>query len=177
MEVHILGGTGSAGPQVHRSTGDSARVRSLLPCSADLRLGGAAHLLGPVLLLLPLLAAAAGLGLDNSMPEQTVLGLELLGEVHGVVDEGEAGGLAAAELGLEAEGEYAVGGAGVHLAQLLPDVGLGHGGLARVQHVHNHLPPAEQAVGHVLPGTNSHGTVHHGETSLVEVNQAKKAWS
>merc|ERR1719400_2997438 len=164
-----------AGPQVRREC--SARHRSLLTRSADLRLGNAAHLLGPVLLLLPLLAAAAGLGLNNSLPEQPVLGLELLGEVHSVVDEGEAGGLAAAKLGLEAEGEDAVGGAGVHLAQLLPNVSLGDGGLARVQHVHDHLPPAEQPVGHVLPRTNGHGPVHHRETSLVEVNQAIKAWS
>ena len=40
-----------------------------------------------------------------------VFGLKLLGEVHGVVDEGEASGLATTELGLEAKGEAAVGGA------------------------------------------------------------------
>ena len=49
-----------------------------------------------------------------------VFGLELLGEVHGVVDEGEASGLSATKLGLEAKCEATVGCAGVHLSQLLP---------------------------------------------------------
>ena len=49
-----------------------------------------------------------------------VSGLELLGEVHGVVDEGEASRLAAAELGLEAECEATISSARVHLCQLLP---------------------------------------------------------
>ena len=113
-------------------------------------------LLGPVLLLLPLLAAAPGLSLDDTLPQQPeekknytrqccytptspcdfpllrvglgcipVLGLELLGEVHGVVDEGEPSGLATTELCLEPKGEAAVGGAGVHLGQLLPHLQIG----------------------------------------------------
>ena len=49
-----------------------------------------------------------------------VFGLKLLGEVHGVVDEGEASGLSATKLGLEAKCEATVGCAGVHLSQLLP---------------------------------------------------------
>ena len=49
-----------------------------------------------------------------------VFGLELLGEVHGVVDEGEASGLSTTKLGLEAKCEATVGCAGVHLSQLLP---------------------------------------------------------
>ena len=49
-----------------------------------------------------------------------VFWLELLGEVHGVIDEGEAGGLAATKLGLEAKCEAAIGSARVHLGQLLP---------------------------------------------------------
>ena len=54
------------------------------------------------------------------LSEQPVLGLELLGEVHGVVEKGEPSGLATSELCLEPEGEATVGGAGVHLSQLLP---------------------------------------------------------
>ena len=53
-----------------------------------------------------------------------VSGLELLGKVHGVVDEGEASRLAAAELGLEAECEATISSARVHLCQLLPHLGL-----------------------------------------------------
>merc|ERR1719400_2312890 len=92
----------------------------LLSSLANLGLGNTAHLLGPVLLLLPLLAATPGLSLDSTLPQQPVLGLELLGEVHGVVDEGEPSGLATTELCLEPEGEAAVGGAGVHLGQFFP---------------------------------------------------------
>merc|ERR1719239_1542527 len=50
-------------------------------------LGSTAHLLGPVFLLFPLLAASPGLGLDHALPQQPVFGLKLLGEVHGVIDE------------------------------------------------------------------------------------------
>ena len=54
-----------------------------------------------------------------------VFGLELLGEVHGVVDEGEASGLSATKLGFEAKCEATVGCAGVHLSQLLPHLHVG----------------------------------------------------
>ena len=54
-----------------------------------------------------------------------VFGLKLLGEVHGVVDEGKACGLATSKLGLEPKCEAAIGSAGVHLCQLLPHLGAG----------------------------------------------------
>jgi hypothetical protein len=41
-------------------------------------------------------------------PDQPVLGLELLGGLEAVVDEAEAGGLAASEVGAELEDEDAV---------------------------------------------------------------------
>ena len=53
-----------------------------------------------------------------------VFGLELLGEVHGVVDEGKASGLAASKLGLEAECEATISSARVHLRKLLPNLGM-----------------------------------------------------
>ena len=56
------------------------------------------------------------------LSDQSVLGLEFLGKVHGVVDEGEAGALAATKVGSEAEGEDTVGGALVHTSQLLTDL-------------------------------------------------------
>ena len=56
------------------------------------------------------------------LSQKSVLRLELLGEVHGVVDEAEPGGLATPEVGLEAKGEDPVGGAVVHLGQLLTDL-------------------------------------------------------
>ena len=39
----------------------------------------------------------------------------------------------------------------VHFSQLLPDLSLGNRGPVRVEHVHHHLAPLQQAVGHVLP--------------------------
>merc|ERR1711971_636807 len=116
----------------------------LLSGLADLSLGNTAHLLGPVLLL-PLLSASPGLRLNHSLPQQPVFGLKLFSEVHGVVDEGEASGLAAAKLGLEAKGEAAIGGARVHLRQLLTHISLGHGSLAGVEDINHHLTPAEQS--------------------------------
>jgi hypothetical protein len=53
---------------------------------------------------------------------QPVLGLELLGKVHGIIDEGETGALAATKVCAEPKGEDAVSGAFVHLSQLLPDL-------------------------------------------------------
>ena len=62
----------------------------------------------------------------SHLSDESVLGLELLGKVHCVVDEGESGGLATSEVGLEPEGEDSVGSAVVHLGELLSDVGLSH---------------------------------------------------
>merc|ERR1719187_2410215 len=148
----------------------------LLSSGADLRLGCSPDLLHPVL------SADLGWTLRNTLSVETILGLELLGKVHGVVDEGEPGRLAATEVGSEAEGEDPVRGAVVDLGQLVADVALGDGGLAGVQNVHHHLTTTQQAVGHVLPSTNGHGTVRHDVlcfllASLVEVNQAILAWS
>merc|ERR1712013_950779 len=136
-------------------------------------LGSSANLLGSVLPFLLLLTAGLCLGLDDSLSDKAVLGLELLGEIHGVVDQTEPGGLATSEVGLEPERENSVGCAVVHLGQLLTDICLCHRGLAWVEDIHNHLAPAQQAVGHVLASTDGHATVNHCEaSSLVEVNQA-----
>ena len=90
----------------------------------------------------------------SHLSNESVLGLELLGKVHCVVDEGESGGLATSEVGLESKGEDLVSGAVVHLAELLPDVSLGDGGLARVENIHDHLLPAQQTIQHVFPGSD-----------------------
>ena len=45
----------------------------------------------------------------NTYPDEAILGLELLGGLEVVVDETEAGGLAASEVGAELEDEDAVG--------------------------------------------------------------------
>jgi len=120
--------------------GDSDRgpLSGLLLASADLGLGSAAHLLHPVAALLALLARLLLL-LEETVAGQTVLGLELLGEVQGVVDEGEARGAAATEVGAESEGEDHIGGDLVHGGQLLADLGLVHRRQSRVQDIADHL--------------------------------------
>ena len=90
----------------------------LLGCSSDLGLLCASNLLHTVLLLLGLLPWGLGSLGDHSLSGKSVLGLKFLGKVHGVVDEGKAGGLSAAEVGLEAKGEDAIGCALVHLGNL-----------------------------------------------------------
>merc|ERR1740123_2467802 len=144
------------------------RVRGLIEftsCRFQPWHGNTADLLGSVLSLLLLLPAHLGLGLHHALADQSVFGPELLGEVHGVIDKSEAGGLAASEVGLEAEDEDPVGGAVVHLAELFPDVSLADGRLAGVEDVHNHLPPAEQSVQHVFAGPDGHTAVNHGDFS------------
>ena len=59
---------------------------------------------------------------STNLSDKAVLGLELLGEIHGVVDQTEPGGLATSEVGLEPECENSVGCAVVHLGQLLTDL-------------------------------------------------------
>merc|ERR1711954_528721 len=98
----------------------------LLASLANLGLGCSPHFVHPVLPLLFLLPAHLGLGFSNTLSDQSVLGLELLSKVHGVVDKGKPGGLSTSELGLETKGENSVRGAVVHLSKLLTDISLGH---------------------------------------------------
>merc|ERR1712088_698784 len=72
----------------------------LLLAGANLGLGCSTDLLSSVLPLLLLLPAHLGLGLDDALSHESVLGLELL-----VVDQGEASGLAATKVGLEPKHE------------------------------------------------------------------------
>ena len=63
----------------------------------------------------------------NTYPDEAILGLELLGGLEVVVDEAEAGGLAASEVGAELEDEDAVGVLDlVHLRQPLLQLRLRH---------------------------------------------------
>ena len=55
-------------------------------------------------------------GQATTYPDEAVFGLELLGSLEVVVDESEAGGLAASEVGSELEDEDAVG--VLHLVKL-----------------------------------------------------------
>ena len=42
--------------------------------------------------------------------------------------------------------------------------GLGDGGLAGMEHIHNHLTPAQQPVRHVFPRTDGNAAVNHSAT-------------
>lgn len=79
-------------------------------------------------------AGALGLG-GEADPDEAVLGLELLQGLGGVVDEGEAGGLAATELGAQAEDLDLLLLGLVHGAELLAELILGDVGALGVQDV------------------------------------------
>lgn len=82
--------------------------------------------------LLP--AGTLGLG-GKTNPDETVVGLELLHGLGGVVDEGEAGGLATTELGAQTEdGDLVLLGL-VETAELLAELLLGDVGTVGVQDV------------------------------------------
>ena len=98
----------------------------LLGGSSNLGLLGASDLLHSVLLFLLLLSRLLCLLLDHILASQSVLGLKLLGEVHGVINEGKAGWLSTTEVGLEAKSEDAIRSALVHLRDLFADFGFGH---------------------------------------------------
>lgn len=123
----------------------------LLLCrsSTDLGLGRAAHLLHSVLSFLALLTGGS-LALVEAVSLESVLGLELLCVVEGVVDERKAARSAATKVGLEAEAEDDIGGGLVHASQLVADLLLRDGRSVRVDHVDDHLLAVEQAVGHEL---------------------------
>ena len=91
-----------------------------------------------VLGLLHCLAGALNLDL-HAVANKTVLGLKLVHGLLVVVDEAEAGGLAAAKLGTEAEKSGELGVGLVHAANNLLELGLGDGGASRVDDVDNHL--------------------------------------
>jgi hypothetical protein len=75
------------------------------------------------------------LPLGHLVSDEAVLGLKLLEGLVGLVDEGEAGALAAAELRPEAEHGDRVLGRLVQLAELLPQLVLGDVGAVGVQDV------------------------------------------
>lgn len=79
-------------------------------------------------------AGTLGLG-SESDPDQAVLGLELLQSLGGVVDEGEAGGLAATELGAQAKDLDLLLLGLVQAGELLAELGLGDVGTAGVEDV------------------------------------------
>jgi hypothetical protein len=83
-----------------------------------------------------------------------MLGFELLGEVEGVVDEGETGRFAATEVGAESEDEHGIGSDLVHGGELVAAILLGDGSESRVKNVADHLFAAKQTVRHELASAN-----------------------
>ena len=79
-------------------------------------------------------AGTLGLG-GKANPDQSEVGLELLHGLGGVVDEGEAGGLAATELGSETEDVDLILLGLVHGAELLSELLLGDVGTSGVEDV------------------------------------------
>lgn len=96
----------------------------------------AEDLLSSVLLLLNLLSRTSASG-DNAGTGKTVLGLVLLGSLRGVVYQSKAGGLAAAEVGSEAEEEDLSLGGLVHGGELGLQLSAGNVGASGVDHVND----------------------------------------
>lgn len=90
-------------------------------------------------------AGTLGLG-GESDTDQAVLGLELLQSLGGVVDEGEAGGLAATEVGAQAEDLDLLLLGLVQAAELLAELSLGDVGTAGVEDVTNSLKEEHRSV-------------------------------
>ena len=92
--------------------------------------------------------------MHREYPNESVFGLDLLERVEGVVDEREADGAAAAELGAQTVDDDRVGRHLVHLRHLLAQLLLGHRRAARVLHLqhlnvqHIHSPRSMEI--HVL---------------------------
>lgn len=136
----------------------------LLLCLGALDLCCAAQGLLSVLALLALLSAGTlGLG-GKSDSDQSVLGLELLESLGGVVDEGEASGLATTELGAQAEDLDLLFLGLVQAAQLLLELDLGDVGTAGVEDVNHHLLASQQGVANELASSQGNGSVvvRHG---------------
>lgn len=113
----------------------SGGLFALLLLLATLRLRGAAELLGTVLALLALLPGGL-LDLGGvADAHQSVVGLELLHGLDRVVDEGEAGRLAATVLGAHAEDVDLVLVRLVHFGQLAAEVVLADIGAVGVEDV------------------------------------------
>lgn len=89
-----------------------------------LGLGGTTEPLGTVLALLALLPGGL-LGLGKTVTDETVLGLEALGRVEGVVDQGKARGATTTKSGLEAKAEDGLLVSLVHGGELAADLILG----------------------------------------------------
>ena len=66
-----------------------------------------------------------------------MLGLKLLEEVHGIVDQGKASGLATTKVGTETKARDNIRCDFVHLGQFLSNLLLGDGCSARVEDINN----------------------------------------
>merc|ERR1740133_263825 len=142
-------------------------ARSFVGCRGTLGLvcclsaASAADLLATVLCLFDLLAAGLLLLLEASA-DQAVLRLELLGSLEVVVDETEAGALAATNGSPEPEKEHTAGILDlVQLDKVFLEVLLGHVRETRVDHIHQHLATLQKRVPHELAGTDCHVISHY----------------
>merc|ERR1719474_1643208 len=141
------------------------RNQLLLLSRSNLGLGSSANLLHSVLLLLLLFPAGLCLGLDYSLSDQPELRLKFLGEVHGIVDEGESRALTTTKVSSETEGEDSVSGALVHGRQFVADRSLRNRRLSRMQNIDHQLPPGQQAISHELSCSDGNASVNHCGTS------------
>lgn len=118
---------------------------------------GTSHLEVSVLSLLSLLSRGLlDLG-AKTVSNQSVVGLELLESLGGVVDETEAGGLSSTELGSETENGHSILLGRVGAGKLLSELVLGHVSGGGVQDVDDELSSAQEGVSDELSGSDCDG--------------------
>ncbi len=92
--------------------------------------------------------------LTYTYTNEAVLGLELLGRLQVIVDQGEAGGLSTTESSAETEAEDNLLIDLVHLGELLAKLILGDVSASGVDDIHDHLLTGQEAVGQELAGSD-----------------------
>lgn len=143
-----------------KETRDSALNRLVLLSSSHLlsvSLLGTEDLLVSVLLLLSLLSGGLLHLLGQTVSNQSVSRLELLGVSSRLVNQTETGRLATTELGSETKHGDSILVGLVQLGQSLSQLVLGDVGSVRVQDVDDELLSGQQGVGNDLSGSDRNG--------------------
>lgn len=133
----------------------------LLVLGGTLGLGSTTELLGAVLSLFALLSRGLLDLVGLSVADESVVWLELLHGLGGIVEEGEAGALAATVLGAETEDGDLVLGDLVERGELLAELILGDVGTRWVEDVNDHLLAAQEGVADELARAQGHLAFRH----------------
>ena len=119
------------------------------------------HLLASVLGFLDLLSRGVH-SLLQSLSDLSVVRLELLERLDGIVDQAEACGLGATVLNSETENNHSLRiGDLEHLSYFLLQLSLGNRSSAGVDHINDHLSSVHEGVSKELSNSNSYVGITH----------------